>query len=121
MRKKSLPLEAKKNKKVISKNREVLSVYIVQQDLTKSVSWKKIAEKSEKLECWNIAEEAYKDKLSVYSDWSQKSHAENWLLFSHNLDFYLSIDETSLSNGELYTILTNKLEYFFLSKQILSA
>jgi len=63
MRKKSLPLEAKKNKKVISKNREVLSVYIVQQDLTKSVSWKKIAEKSEKLECWNIAEEAYKEYL----------------------------------------------------------
>ena len=53
-------------------------------------------------------QKAYKDKLSGYNDWSQKSHAENWLLFSKNLGFYLSIDETSLSNGELYTILTNK-------------
>jgi len=30
------------------------------------------------------------------------------LLFSKNLGKYLSLDETSLSNGELYTILTNK-------------
>lgn len=30
------------------------------------------------------------------------------MLFSKNLGKYLSLDETSLSNGELYTILTNK-------------
>jgi hypothetical protein len=29
-------------------------------------------------------------------------------LFGKNLEMYLSLDETSLSNGELYTILTNK-------------
>ncbi len=30
------------------------------------------------------------------------------MLFSENIGTQLSIDETSLSNGELYTILTNK-------------
>jgi transposase len=30
------------------------------------------------------------------------------MLFEHNLSPYLSIDETALSNGELYTIVTNK-------------
>jgi len=36
------------------------------------------------------------------------SHAEDWVLFPENLGEYLSIDETSVSQGELYTILTNK-------------
>lgn len=40
--------------------------------------------------------------------WDQAEHAEDWLLFPENLGEYLSIDETSLSEGELYTILTNK-------------
>ncbi|HEU0227678.1 MAG TPA: transposase [Arachidicoccus soli] len=40
--------------------------------------------------------------------WDQKSHAKDWLLFPDNIGPYLSIDETSLANGELYTILTNK-------------
>jgi len=38
----------------------------------------------------------------------QKKHAKDWMLFPENLGEYLCIDETSLSNGELYTILTNK-------------
>lgn len=50
----------------------------------------------------------YKEHLSDYSVWQQKEHAEEWLLFPENLGEHLSIDETSLSNGELYTILTNK-------------
>jgi transposase len=50
----------------------------------------------------------YKDHLSNYNSWEQKSHAQQWLLFPENMGSYLSIDETSLSNGELYTILTNK-------------
>ncbi len=40
--------------------------------------------------------------------WPEKDHALEWLLFADNLGPYLSIDETSLSNGELYTIVTNK-------------
>lgn len=50
----------------------------------------------------------YKEHLSDYNQWDQRSHAEDWMLFPDNMGEYLSIDETSLSNGELYTILTNK-------------
>lgn len=50
----------------------------------------------------------YKDFLSDYREWDQKEHAEKWLIFPQNIGPRLSIDETSLSNGELYTILTNK-------------
>jgi transposase len=50
----------------------------------------------------------YKDYLSDYHLWDQKEHAEDWMLFPANIGEYLSIDESSLSNGELYTILTNK-------------
>lgn len=53
-------------------------------------------------------QEQYKDHLSDFHAWSQKGHAEEWLVFKENMGAYLSIDETSLSNGELYTILTNK-------------
>lgn len=50
----------------------------------------------------------YKKHISDFSDWSQKKHAEKWLLFPDNIGTQLSLDETSLSNGDLYTILTNK-------------
>ena len=50
----------------------------------------------------------YKDHLSDYHSWDQKEHASEWLLFPDNIGPNLSIDETSPSNGELYTIVTNK-------------
>ena len=50
----------------------------------------------------------YKDHLSDYLQWEQKDHAKEWLLFPQNMGKRLSIDETSLSNGDLYTIVTNK-------------
>lgn len=50
----------------------------------------------------------YKDHLSDFNTWEQKEHAEDWMLFPENIGENLSIDETSLSNGELYTVLTNK-------------
>ncbi len=50
----------------------------------------------------------YKDHLSEFNQWEQKSHAKEWLLFPNNIGKWLSIDETALSNGDLYTILTNK-------------
>jgi transposase len=46
--------------------------------------------------------------LSDYYTWEQLGHANEWILFPKNIGPYLSIDETSLSNGELYTILTSK-------------
>jgi len=36
------------------------------------------------------------------------THADNWIVFSENIGSFLTIDETSLSQGELYTIVTNK-------------
>jgi hypothetical protein len=50
----------------------------------------------------------YKDHLSDFKDWDQKEHAKDWVLYPQNIGPRLSIDETALSNGELYTILTNK-------------
>ncbi|EGC19706.1 hypothetical protein HMPREF9141_1580, partial [Prevotella multiformis DSM 16608] len=35
-------------------------------------------------------------------------HAQDWLLFEDNIGESLSIDETCLSSGEVYTFLTNK-------------
>ena len=46
--------------------------------------------------------------MSDFKTWEQKSHARKWLLYPENLGENLSIDETSLSHGELYTIVTNK-------------
>ena len=50
----------------------------------------------------------YKEHLSDFHIWEQKSHAKQWILFPDNIGKHLSIDETALSNGELYTIVTNK-------------
>ena len=50
----------------------------------------------------------YKKHSSCFKDWDQGSHADKWLLFPENVGPNLSIDEVSMSNGELYTLLTNK-------------
>jgi len=46
--------------------------------------------------------------LSDFPDWDQKDHADKWLVFPDNVGQKLSIDEISVTNGELYTIVTNK-------------
>ena len=51
---------------------------------------------------------SYKKYGSGFKDWEQLSHAENYLLFPENIGPCLSIDEVSLSQGELYTFVTNK-------------
>jgi len=51
---------------------------------------------------------AYKDHLSNYQTWNQKENADKYILFAKNIGERLSIDETCLSVGELYTIITNK-------------
>jgi len=53
-------------------------------------------------------QQQYKEHISDYHNWDQKEHAKQWMLFEQNLSAYLSIDETDLSNGELYTIVNNK-------------
>lgn len=53
-------------------------------------------------------EKQYKEHLSDFRTWDQKEHATQWLLFPKNIGAHLAIDETALSNGELYTLVTNR-------------
>lgn len=50
----------------------------------------------------------YKEKISGYRNWNQLEHAEEYMLYPENLGSDMSLDETCLSNGDVYTILTNK-------------
>lgn len=50
----------------------------------------------------------YKKQVSGYTSWPQLPHAEEYLLYPENVTDKLSIDEVSLSKGELYTFVTNK-------------
>lgn len=50
----------------------------------------------------------YKEKLSGYRSWNQLEHAAEYILFPENIGLDMSLDETCLSNGDVYTILTNK-------------
>lgn len=53
-------------------------------------------------------EKQYKEVLSGFRQWDQLDHADEWLLFPENVGPRLAIDESSLSNGELYTFVTNR-------------
>lgn len=50
----------------------------------------------------------YKNQVSVFGQWEQLNHAKDYLIFPENIIDQISIDEVSLSKGELYTIVTNK-------------
>lgn len=50
----------------------------------------------------------YKHHISDYEQWTQLHHASDYVLYEGNLGERLSMDETCLSQGELYTIVTNK-------------
>lgn len=56
----------------------------------------------------NRFQRQYKKRLSDYTTWSQGKHAENYILNPNNISPHLALDETALTNGELYTILSNK-------------
>ncbi|MBU2214191.1 transposase [Patescibacteria group bacterium] len=53
-------------------------------------------------------EKQYKEHISGFRQWNQLKHADRYILFPENIGRHLSIDEVSLSNGELYTVITNK-------------
>lgn len=46
--------------------------------------------------------------MSSFTSWKPREHAHQWLIFPENMGTHLSIDEVALSQGELYTIVTNK-------------
>lgn len=52
-----------------------------------------------------------KEKISDYRKWEQQEHAAEYMLFPDNFGKDMSLDETCLSNGEVYTILTNKASH----------
>lgn len=52
-------------------------------------------------------EKQYKDKLSDFREWEKRENVET-LVYPENFGPRMSIDETSLHNGEVYTILTNR-------------
>jgi len=49
----------------------------------------------------------YKDSMSGFWQWEQLEHAENWVVFPENIGESICIDEVALSQGELYTVVTN--------------
>jgi len=55
-----------------------------------------------------LLEQQYRRHLSDFSTWDQLDHADSWILFKKNIGSHLSIDEVALSQGELYTVVTNK-------------
>lgn len=55
-----------------------------------------------------LLEEQYRRHLSDFCSWDQLTHADQWILFKKNVGSYLSIDEVALTQGELYTVITNK-------------
>lgn len=56
----------------------------------------------------HLFEKQYKEVLSGFRQWEQLDHADEWLLFEENMGPHLAIDESSLSNGELHTFVTNR-------------
>lgn len=50
----------------------------------------------------------YKERISDYRTWEQYDHAEEYILYPDNIGEDLSLDETCMSNGDVYTVLTNK-------------
>ena len=53
-------------------------------------------------------EKQYKEVLSGFRTWDQLPHADDWLVFPWNIGESICIDETAPSNGELYTVVTNR-------------
>ena len=56
-------------------------------------------------------EKQYKEVLSGYREWPELSHAEDRLVFPENIGESICIDETAPSNGELYTIVSNRTSH----------
>jgi len=54
----------------------------------------------------NLARQ-YKDYLSGFWKWLQLDHCQDWVLFENNIEHIVCIDEVALSDGELYTVVTN--------------
>lgn len=45
--------------------------------------------------------------MSDFEVWNQKDHAAEWILYPQNMGTHVCIDEVALSQGELYTVVSN--------------
>ena len=54
----------------------------------------------------------YKHQVSGFKQWDQFNDADDYLIYPENITEQISIDEISLSKGELYTIVTCRLPIF---------
>lgn len=50
----------------------------------------------------------HREFLSDFKTWKKEHQAIEYLIFPENIGTHLSLDEVALSQGELYTVLTNK-------------
>ncbi|PTS87160.1 hypothetical protein DBR27_24760 [Flavobacterium sp. HMWF030] len=50
----------------------------------------------------------YKKHLNSFNKWALAQYVHQWIIYPENIETHLSIDEVALSQGKLYTILTNK-------------
>lgn len=50
----------------------------------------------------------YRNKISGYTDWCEQELGCGFYFNADNIGPYMSLDETCLSNGEVWTFLTNK-------------
>ena len=91
--------------------------FILKTKLFEKVLWKKEIESTPVSICvlaerygvkGQTLRKQYKEKISDYRNWDQLEHAHDYLLYPENIGENLSLDETCLSNGDVYTILTNK-------------
>jgi transposase len=55
-----------------------------------------------------LLQEQYVSHISNFPSWYLEHQDKNHILFPDNIGTHLSIDETEISQGELYTVLTNK-------------
>ncbi len=52
--------------------------------------------------------ELYRNRISGYSEWCEQELCCGFYFNANNIGPYMSLDETCLSNGEVWTFLTNK-------------
>lgn len=52
--------------------------------------------------------ELYRNKISGYTEWCESELSSGFYFNADNIGPYMSLDETCLSNGEVWTFLTNK-------------
>lgn len=45
--------------------------------------------------------------MSGFWKWSQRDHCKEWVVFEDNIEHVVCIDEVALSDGELFTVVTN--------------